>query len=151
MLAGIKRFTQKTTTITLILLLLLVVPGILLALFIRTGLVSWVDTLYASPVFPALFWVLLVITRGAFVGGWIGIGSWLVNEGERRDFFWFKPQSTWQRERLEREAREAKESVDKSSDIFMWIAIPFIAFVVSEFLLRLFSSTFPPYLPPPNN
>lgn len=149
MLASIKWFTQRTTKITLVLLWLLVIPGLLLTLLIRTGAVSWVDTLYRPS--PVGFWIFFLLTRAIFGGGWIFTGISLQEKGTQNGFFWFKPMSDWDKSYYAKKAQEEKENVDKSSELFIYTAGPLLVLFFSEFLLRLFSGTTPPYLPPPNN
>ncbi len=134
----VKWFTQRVTMLICIALGLGLIPFVLSKFMELTGLLGGIDRLWDSNN-QVGFWVVFIISRLVYAGFWILITFFVVKQGERRGFFWSKPGSPY----------HDQPSVDKSSEIVMWISIAVVAVVVSEFAIRIYTLTNPPFLSPP--
>ena len=134
---AIKWFTQRVTGLIVIPTVFLVIPFVLAKTGQVVGLWVFVDRLYPMTV---LFWLSLIVTRGAFSFAWYKLATEFGDRGESNDFFWFKPEQP--------SFRDKPNSVDKSGDILLWAVYAIFAFVAAEFAISLSIWTYPLYLPP---
>ena len=135
----VKWLTQRIQGLLLVAIGAFVIPFSLAMVLQITGLLKAVDGLYSSGLL-IWFWVCLVVSRAAYAGAWIWLFDRTWTLGKRHDFWWFKP---------ERNYGSDEESRDYSGMIVGGIAAIILILVFAEFAIRVYTLTFPLYLPPP--
>jgi hypothetical protein len=139
MLDRVKWFTQRTTGLLLFAIGVFVIPFVLAKVVQITGLLSLIDGMFSSGHLLLWFWVCFVVSRAVYAGGWCWLfeRTWVL--GQRNDFWWFKKEHSYSTE---------SEHRDQSAYILGIIAAIGIILFLAEFAIRIYTETFPPYLPP---
>lgn len=131
----VKWFTQRITGI----LVVFIVAIVLVAsaqLLKALGLWAAVDSIFAKSL--TWFWLAIVASRALFGVAWGYSVYWIVNNGKKASFFWFKPERAFYGE----------EDVDQSGYFIGYAVAICLALVIVEFAIRVATLTPPPYITP---
>ncbi len=136
----VKWFTQRTTGLLLFAIGVFVIPFMLAKIVQVTGLLKLIDGMFSSSSYLLLwFWVWIVLSRAVYGVGWYWLFDKVWDLGKDHGFWWFK-KDYW--------SSRDEEKRDKSGMILGIIAIIICVLFVAEFAIRVYTGTFPPYLPP---
>lgn len=139
MLNNIKWLTQRITQLIVWPLGLFLIPFTLAQIGQVVGIWVEIDKMWTRE-FYLIFTIWFMISRFVFALVWIPGTIWLVDQGVKFGFFWFKP---------ERRNYESP-TVDKSGTIIGIVVVFVMVIILAEFAIRLYTFTAPPYLPPPS-